>query len=162
LLLEDFLDYFADKPGVYIELELKTSNKTLYPDNRIQEICRAVHKIAEARKPKDSIYAYTSFDERPLREIRSLDENAQTLLIAGKPLSPEFIERAKSLKVNYIGCHLRGTTQEMVQQAQRQGFKVNCWPGHRVEDYHRSLNLGVDVHCTDIPLAVLKEAEKSR
>lgn len=162
LLLEDLLDYFADKPGVYIELELKTSNKTLYPDNRVREICQAVHEIAEARKPKDSIYAYTSFDERPLKEIRSLDEKAQTLFIAGKPLSPEFIEKAKSLKVNYIGCHLRGTTREIVQQAQQQGFKVNCWPGHRVEDYYRSLDLGVDVHCTDIPLAVLKEVEKSR
>jgi glycerophosphoryl diester phosphodiesterase len=44
----------------------------------------------------------------------------------------------------------------MVQTAQKQGFKVNLWPGHTVEDYYLCLGLGVDVHCTDIPLAVMK------
>src|SRR5690606_40894459 len=34
LFLDEFLDYFADKPGVYIELEMKVSNKALYPDER--------------------------------------------------------------------------------------------------------------------------------
>src|SRR5690606_12024867 len=37
LLLEDFLKYFHHKPGVYIELEMKTSNEKLYPDDRIAE-----------------------------------------------------------------------------------------------------------------------------
>ena len=159
LFLEEFLDYFADKPGVYLELEMKTSNKKLYPDDRIEEYCHKLHKIAEARKPKGSIYAFTSFDERPLKAVRALDEKAQTLFIAGKPLSPEFIQKAKSLKVNYIGCQLSGTSRTMVKEAQKQGFKVNCWPGHTVEDYYLSLGLGVNVHCTDIPLAIQKVKE---
>jgi glycerophosphoryl diester phosphodiesterase len=162
LFLEEFLDYFADKPGVYIELELKTSNKTLCPEDRVREICKALHQAAEAKKPPGSIYVYTSFDDRPLKEIRNLDEKAQTLLTAGKPLSPEFVEKAKSLRVNYIGCQLSGTSRTMVKEAQKQGFKVNCWPGHRVEDYLLCLGLGVNVHCTDIPMAVLQVHEKLR
>lgn len=162
LFLEEFLDFFADKPGVYIELELKVRNKSLYPDERVRQLCRSLHRTAEAKKPKTSIYAYTSFDERPLKEIRSLDEQAQTLLVAGQPLSAEFIQRAKNLQVNYIGCQLSGTSRTMVQEAQKQGFKVNCWPGHKVEDYYLCLGLGVDVHCTDIPMAVLKVKDKLR
>lgn len=162
LFLEEFLDYFADKPGVYIELEMKTSNKSLYPDHRVREICTLLHQAAEARKPRESIYVYTSFDDRPLAEIRNIDENAQTLLTAGKPLSEEFIQKARSLRVNYIGCQLSGTSRTMVREAQQEGFKVNCWPGHSIEDYYLALGLGVNVHCTDIPLAVLKVKEKLR
>lgn len=159
LFLEELLDYFADKPGVYIEFELKTGNRSLYPDDRVRQMCMLIHQAAEAKKPTGSIYAFTSFDERPLKEIRSIDENAQTLLISGKPLSEELIQRAKSLRVNYIGCQLSGTSRTMVREAQKQGFKVNCWPGHRIEDYYLCLGLGVDVHCTDIPLAVLQVKE---
>lgn len=160
LFLDEFLDYFADKPDVYIELEMKVGNKSLYPDERVRQLCRSLHQTAEAKKPKSSIYAYTSFDERPLKEIRSLDEQAQTLFISGKPLSEELIETAKSLQVNYIGCQLSGTSRTMVKEAQKQGFKVNCWPGHNVEDYYLCLGLGVNVHCTDIPMEILKFKNK--
>jgi glycerophosphoryl diester phosphodiesterase len=160
LFLDEFLDYFADKPGVYIELEMKVSDKSLYPDQRVRELCEALHRAAEAKKPEGSIYVYTSFDERPLRIIRELDENAPTLLTAGKPLSEEFINKAKQLRVNYIGCQLSGTSRTMVKEAQKQGFKVNCWPGHTIQDYFLCLGLGVNVHCTDIPLAVLQVKEK--
>ena len=162
LFLEEFLDFFADKPGVYIELETKVRNKSLYPDERVRQLCRSLYQIAEAKKPQASVYAYTSFDERSLKEIRSLDAQAQTMLVAGQPLSEEFIQRAKDLQVNYIGCQLNGTSRAMVQAAQKQGFKVNCWPGHKVEDYYLCLGLGVNVHCTDIPLAVLKVKDKLR
>src|SRR5690606_23299148 len=104
LFLDEFLDYFADKPGVYIELEMKVSNKSLYSDERVRQLCRTLHEAAEAKKPATSIYAYTSFDERALKEIRSLDAQAPTLFISGKPLSAELIQKAKSLEVNYIGC----------------------------------------------------------
>lgn len=162
LFLEEFLDFFADKPGVYIELEMKVGNKTSYPDERLRRYCRALHQAAEAKKPKTSIYAYTSFDERPLKEIRSLDEQAPTLFISGNPLSEEIIQKAKDLRAHYIGCQLNGTSRTLVKQAQQQGFKVNCWPGHKIEDYYLCLGLGVNVHCTDIPLAVLGVREKLR
>lgn len=162
LFLEEFLDYFADKPGVYIELETKVRNKSLYPDERVRQLCRSLHDLAESKKAKTSIYAYTSFDERSLKEIRRLDEHAQTMLIAGQPLSEELVQKAKDLQVNYIGCQLNGTSRAMVQTAQKQGFKVNLWPGHTVEDYYLCLGLGVDVHCTDIPLAVMKVKDRLR
>lgn len=159
LLLDELLDYFADKPHVYIELEMKTSNKTLYPDERIAEYCKKLHEQATARKADGSTYLFTSFDHRPIKAIRALDEKAPISIIAGKPLSAEFIELAKSLKATHIACQLNGTSRAMVEEAHKQGLKVNCWPGRAAQDFFLAIGLGVDVHCTDIPIAIQKVKE---
>lgn len=159
LLLEEMLEYFADKPGVYIELEMKTSNKQLYPDERIADYCAKLYKQAKVKMPQGSNYLFTSFDERPLKAIRSLDEATPIAIIAGKPLSTEFIERAKRLKAQHIACQLNGTSRAMVREAQKQGFKINCWPGNSVQDYYLGIGLGVDVSCTDIPTKIQKIKE---
>ncbi|QDU25281.1 putative glycerophosphoryl diester phosphodiesterase 1 [Anatilimnocola aggregata] len=159
LFLEELLDYFADKPGVCIELEMKTSNQKLYPDERIAEYCARLYQQAQAKMPQESYYLFTSFDERPLRAIRALDEAAPISIIAGKPLSAEFIERAKGLKAQHIACQLNGTSRAMVREAQKQGYKINCWPGHTVQDYYLAVGLGVDVACTDIPTKIQQVQE---
>lgn len=160
LFLDELLDYFADKPGVYIELEMKTSNKKLYPDERIADYAARLYKQAKAKQPKDSNYLFTSFDERPLKAIRALDDVTPIAIIASKPLSNEFIEQAKRLKAQHIACQLNGTSRTMVREAQKQGYKINCWPGHSVQDYLLGIGLGVDVSCTDIPTKIqqVKEA----
>ncbi len=160
LLLEDFLKYFQDKPGVYLELEMKTSNKKLYPDTRIAEYCDKLYALAKKYKPADSDYLFTSFDERPLVAMRKLDEDWPIAIIAGKPLSLEFIERAKRLQATHIACHISGTSRELVQKAQKLGYKVNGWPGHKVEDYYLAIGLGLDVACTDIP-TVIQQTKKN-
>lgn len=160
LLLDEFLDYFADKPGCYIELEMKTSNKGLYPDGRIEEYCRKLHEAAEARRPEGSTYVYSSFDERPLKAIHALDPKAPLSLIAGVPCSAEFIRKAKAVGADRIACQLKGTSRAAVEEAHKDGLLVNAWPGHKVEDYDLALGLGVDVHCTDIPTAVLDVSRK--
>lgn len=160
LFLDEFLTDFADKPDVYIELEMKTSNKTLYPDDRVAEYCRKLHAAAEARKAKGSTYVYSSFDERPLKAIHALDAKAPMSLIAGKPCSPEFIKRAKELGADRIACQLAGTSRTAVQEAHKNNLQVNCWPGRSPQDYHLALGLGVDVHCTDIPIVIQGVKEK--
>lgn len=160
LFFDEFLNYFADKPGVYIELEMKTSNKKLYPDERIEEYCRKLHAAAEARRPEGSTYVFTSFDERPLRAIHALDPKAPMSLIAGKPCSAEFIQRAKEVGADRIACQLNGTSRAAVREAQKNGLLVNCWPGHTVADYYMALGLGIDVHCTDIPTVIQGVKEK--
>ena len=154
LLLEDFLEYFQDKPGVYIELEMKTSNKKLYPDSRIAEYCGKLYALAKKYKPADSDYLFTSFDERPLVEMRKHDADWPIAIIASKPLSQEFIERAGRLQATHIACQISGTSRELVQKAQKLGYKVNGWPGHDVSDYYLAIGLGLDVACTDIPTAI--------
>lgn len=154
LFLDELLTYFADKPGLYLELEMKTSNKELYPDARLEEYCRKLHDAVQARQPKGSFYVFTSFDERPLKIVKGLDKNADLLLITGGPCSPEFIKQAKKLGVKRIGCRMEGTSRAAVREAQKAGLLVNGWPGHSLQDYHLAVGLGVDAICSDIPVAI--------
>jgi glycerophosphoryl diester phosphodiesterase len=154
LFLDELLEYLADKPGIYLELEMKTSNKELYPDERLQEYCRKLHAAAKAREPQGSFYYFTSFDERPLKIVKALDPQARLLLISGGPCNEEIVARAKQLGATRIGCRMDGTTRAAVRAAQKAGIHVNGWPGHTLQDYHLALGLGVDAICSDIPLAI--------
>jgi glycerophosphoryl diester phosphodiesterase len=154
LFLEDLLKYLADKPGVYLELEMKTSNKELYPDARLEEFCRKLHAAATASQPKGSYYVFTSFDQRPLKIMKSIDENADLLLITGGPCNADIIKQALALGAKRIGCRMEGTSRAAVREAQKAGLRVNGWPGHTIQDYHLAVGLGVDCICSDIPLAV--------
>lgn len=160
LFLDEFLDFFADRPGCYIELEMKTSNKQRYPDERIEEFCRKLHAAAESRRPSGSTYVFSSFDERPLRAIHAIDAKAPISLIAGKPCSAEFIAKAGEVGADRIACQLKGTSRAAVEEAHKAGLLVNVWPGRAVEDYYLALGVGADVHCTDIPTKVQAAAEK--
>ncbi len=160
LFLDELLHYLADKPGMYVELEMKTSNKELYPDARIEEYCRKLYDAAQAKKPATSQYLFTSFDERPLVAIRALDAKTPMAIIASKPLTEEFIQRAERLEATHIACQLKGTSRAAVEEAHKKGYFVNCWPGRAVEDYYLAIGLGIDVHCTDIPVAIQSTKEK--
>lgn len=160
LFLDELLEYFADKPGVYIEWEMKISNKKLYPDEVIDDYCKKLYSAAEARKADGSTYVYSSFDERPLKAVEALDSKAPMSLIASKPCSTEFIERAKQLGADRIACQLKGTSRADIEEAHKSGIGVNCWPGRAGEDYLLTRGLGADVHCTDIPTVIQGIKEK--
>jgi glycerophosphoryl diester phosphodiesterase len=154
LFLDELLEYFADKPGLYIEFEMKTGNKELYPDGRMGEYCKKVYETIMAKRPAGSFYVLTSFDERGLKIVKGMDAQADLLLITGGACTPEFVERAKQLGVKRVGCRMEGTSRGMVKEAQKAGLSVNGWPGQTLQDYHLAVGLGVDLICTDIPLAV--------
>lgn len=154
LFLEDLLSYFDDKPGVYLELEMKTGNKSLYPDARLNEYCRKLYEAARAREPKGSFYVCTSFDERPLRIVKTLDADADLLLITGGPCCPEIVKRAQDLGIKRIGCRIDESSRAAVQAAQKAGMLVTGWPGHSLQDYHLAVGLGVDAICSDIPVTI--------
>lgn len=153
LFLDDLLDYFADKPGVYLEFEMKTSNKDLYPDDRLEGYCGKLLAAVLAKRPEGSDYVLTSFDERPLKIIRKLDPKADLLLITGGPCNKEIIEKAKAIGVQRLGCRMDGTSRASVRAAQEAGLIVTGWPGHTLEDYQLAVGLGVDAFCSDIPVA---------
>lgn len=154
LFLDELLAYFADKPGVYLELEMKTRNRELYPDERLPDFCRKLHQAALARKPKSSVYVFTSFDDRPLRIIHSLDKTAELLYITDGPGTPEFVDAARTLGVRRIGVNINKTSRAAVRHAQQQGLIVSGWPGHNLQDYHLAVGLGLDAICTDVPIAI--------
>jgi Glycerophosphoryl diester phosphodiesterase len=160
LFLDEFLDYFHDKPGVYIELEMKTGKRDHYPDERIEEYCQKLHTAASAKKHPDSTYVFSSFDDRPLRVLRKMDASAPLSLIVSRPCSKELIDRAKEVGADRIACQLAGSSRNAVREAQKAGLMVNGWPGRSVQDYLLARGLGVDIHCTDFPIQMLSVQER--
>ena len=154
LFLDELLDYFADKPGVYLELEMKTGDKEAYPDSKLEVYCQKLYDAAMAKRPKGSIYVFTSFDTRPLKIIHRLDPKAERLLITGGPCCEEIVRQAQDLGIKRIGCRIDGTSRAAVQAAQKAGLKVSGWPGKCLEDYFLGLGLGLDAMCSDIPVAI--------
>lgn len=162
LLLSEILKYYADKPGMYVEFEMKTSNKDLYPDARIAEYAKKIHAMVSAKVPEGSTYVFTSFDPRPLKAVKEIDPNAEIMLIKGGPLTDEVLAAAKDIGAKRVACKMEGTTRVAVKDAQTQGFIVTGWPGRTLQDYFLGLGLGVDAICTDIPVQVQEYIEKSK
>jgi glycerophosphoryl diester phosphodiesterase len=154
LFLDDFLAFLADKPNMYVEFEMKTSNKKLYPDSRIPEYCEKVCKTVLAKRPADSIYVFTSFDARPLAYIGQHFPQAERLFISGSPVCEAVVKQAKGLGIKRIGCILDGTSRAAVRAAHKEGMIVSCWPGSNVKDYLLMYALDVDAMCSDVPVEV--------
>lgn len=154
LFLDELLAYFADKPGVYLEFEMKTSDPKAYPDVRLEEYCRKLHDAVMAKHPQGSIYVFTSFDKRPLSVIKRYHPDADLMLISGDPVSDAIVQQAKELGIKRIGCRIDGTSRAAVRAAQKAGMKVTGWPGTSLDDYLLGLGLGLDAICTDIPVAI--------
>ncbi len=147
----DLLDYLSDKP-VYLELEMKTSNKELYPDECIEEYASKLLELVKAKTPKGAKYVFTSFDERPLKAIRRLDPTVEMLFITSDGCTPENVQKTKSIGAQRLGCNVNKTTRDQVRAAHKAGILVSLWPGLSIEDYQLGFALGADSLCTDIPV----------
>ncbi len=162
LFLETLLAYLKDKPGMYVEFEMKTSNKDLYPDARIAEYAAKLHEKVTEFVPPGSTYVFTSFDQRPLKAIKQIDAAADIMLIKGGPLTPELMEAARAIGSKRIAARMEGTTRLAVMEAQKQGFIVTGWPGRNLNDYFLGLGLGVDAICSDVPVQVQEYIDRKK
>lgn len=160
LFLDTLLDYLKDKPGMYVEFEMKTSNKDLYPDSRITEYAAKLYQKVTAFVPEGSTYLFTSFDQRPLKAVKKINPDADIMLIKGGPLTPELMAAAKAIGSKRIAAKMEGTTRLAVKEAQSQGFIVTGWPGRNLNDYFLGLGLGVDAICSDVPVLVQEYIEQ--
>ncbi len=152
--LEQLLDFFATKPGCYIEWEMKTS--TEHTEEYLKEYCKKLHDQALAKKPRDSVYTFTSFSLRTLKVMRGIDPNCDIGYITGKPCDEACRAKARSVKANRICCGNSGTTRKMVKEAQQEGFQINVWPGSSLKDYYLAKGLGANISCVNIPVTIRK------
>lgn len=155
LFLDELLVFLEDKPGVYLELEMKTNPKA-YPQQLLEKYCDQLYKAAMAKKPESSTYLFTSFDKRPLQYIKARYPEADMLFITSSPLTSEVVQETLDLGINRVGCNLGGTSRKMVQEAQEAGILVSLWPGHSVNDFLLGVALGSDYLCSDVPVEVFQ------
>lgn len=157
--LDEVLAFFSDKPGVYIEFEMKT-NQPVYEEAVLKQYCDQLYAKAYAAMPPTSDYVLTSFDTRPLRYLRETYPAVELLFIKSVGLSQAVLDEAKELGVTRVGCNIDGTTRAMVKEAKKQGFTVSLWPGRSVEDFLLGVSLGSDYLCSDVPVAVAEWASQ--
>ncbi len=155
LFLDDLLDFLRDKPGLYVEFEMKT-DPTLYPEERLNEFCDKIYKAVTEKRPADADYLFTSFDYRGLRYLQSKHKGVDMLLISGKPCNDETIALCKAHGIKRLGVTMNGTSRESVRKAHKEGLIVSLWPGHTVDDFVLGAYLGCDYMCTDIPVSLKK------
>lgn len=152
--LNDLLAFLSDKPGTYCEFEMKTGNRNLYPDAAIPAYCDGLYEKVMKAKPEGSCYAFTSFDERPLRYLRAKDPDCELMLITGGSLDDKFLDKATDVGVNRVAARKDVTTRNQVREAHNRGFVVTLWPGNSVADYLLAVGLEADAICSDHPVLV--------
>lgn len=156
--LPELLEWLKDKEGLYVEFEMKTNPKNLYPEDVLHDYCDKLYAMVMAAKPADAEYVFTSSDYRGLRYLQQKYPGVDLLMITGKPLNEWTIRMAESLGIKRIGAKMPGTTREAVKKAHKKGLAVSLWPGHTTADFVLGAYLGADFMCTDIPLEVKKFA----
>lgn len=152
--LDEVLAFFHDKPGVYVEFEMKTANPQ-YDGKNLSFYCdQLYHKVYES-VPRKSEYVLTSFDKRPLEYLKTNYPKAELVLIKSEGLSQEILDEAKEMGISRVGCRIEGTTRSIMDEAKKQQFKVTLWPGRSVEDFLLGVMLGGDYLCTDVPVEIM-------
>jgi glycerophosphoryl diester phosphodiesterase len=156
IFIDELLAFLKDIDGLYVEFELKTSPKELYPEARLQEYCDKLYKAVIASRPADAEYVFTSSDYRGLRYLQQKYPGVDLLMISSKPCNDETIDLALALGITRIGCTMDGTSRKAVKKAHEKGLTVSLWPGYTPEDFMLGAYLGADFMCTDIPVQVKK------
>ncbi|VTP94709.1 Glycerophosphoryl diester phosphodiesterase [Sphingobacterium daejeonense] len=151
--LDKVVEFFKDKPGVYIEFEMKT-NKPMYSEEDLQKYCDQLYEKTYSNKPAGSDYLLTSFDKRPLQYLKKTYPKVDMLFIKGEGLTQKVVDEAKELGINRIGASVHGTTRNMVIEAKKQGIIVSLWPGRSIDDFLLGVYLGSDYLCSDVPISV--------
>lgn len=154
--LKEVLDYFADKPGCYIEFEMKTSDKSVYPQELLETYCRKLHDMVLKARPKGSQYIFTCFAGHVLETMRRIDPDCDMLAINPGPADAAQIARCKRLNIRRLGVLITQTTREMIDECHRNGIVVSVWPGNTLDDYFLARGLGADGICQNRPENVLR------
>ncbi|MGI6099466.1 MAG: glycerophosphodiester phosphodiesterase [Lentisphaerae bacterium] len=160
LFLDELVAFFADKPGLYIEYEMKT-DPSRYPQAKLEEYCRKLHDSIVPHVSEDTTVLFTSFDKRPLLFFQQAFPDAELMLITGQPCCEATIREALELGVRRLACTWDGSSRTAVRAAHEAGLILAGWPGHKVEDYLLGVALGFDHLCADNPVEVLEFRKKN-
>ena len=155
LFLDELMEWIDSKGDItYVEFELKTNPKELYPTERLYEYVDKLYARVMKNKPEGATYLFTSSDYRGLKYLQVKYPKAELLLITSKPCCEETIALCKSVGIYRLGATMDGTSRKAVKEAHKQGITVSLWPGSGVDDFVYGVYVGADYLCTDVPVAV--------
>lgn len=146
----ELFTFFKDKPDVYFLLEMKTSDKAAYPDERIESYCRQLHNSARSTLPPGT-YCFISFDRRALAAMHQLAPDAFTGLLTSAPPTDDLITEAKKLGCRRISVPIDATPRKFARAVRAAGLQLSLWPIRSREDADLAVAFGASILCTDTP-----------
>lgn len=152
--VEELFDYFQDKPDAYLMLEMKTTDKTAYPDEAVEPYCRKLHEAATRLLPPDT-YCFISFDRRALAAIHRIDPGAFTGYLSSKAPTEEMIAEAKALGCGRMSVPIETTPRQLARKIKEAGLQLSLWPIRQKEDADLAVLWGAAILCTDTPSDLL-------
>jgi glycerophosphoryl diester phosphodiesterase len=155
--IEDLFRYFQDKPDIYLMLEMKTTDTTTYPDEKIELYCRQLHEIASRMLPADT-YCFISFDLRALAAIHRIAPEAFTGYLSSKAPTETMIAEAKQLGCGRLSVPIETTTRQLARKIKEAGMQLSLWPIRKQEDADLAVLWGASIICSDAPSDLLKSA----
>ena len=155
--IEDLFAFFRDKPEVYLMLEMKTTDRAAYPDEKIEPYCRQLHETASRLLPPGT-FSFISFDQRALGAIHQIDATAFTGYLSGKAPTDEMIAEAKKLGCGRLSVPIEGTRRQYARKIKAAGLQLSLWPIRAKEDADLAVLWGAAIICTDTPGELLKLA----
>ena len=156
----ELADFLQDKPGMYVEWEIKTIER-LYNEERLERLCEKAYNEIIPKKHPTSEYLFTSFDTRALRIMHRLHPDVPLMLLKSKPVSKEIAREALDMGIYRLGCRVEGTTQKDVKAVREMGIQiVSLWPCASKEEFMLAAALGADAINQDRPMAITSWLKK--
>ena len=153
--LADLLAAFKDKPGVFLQLEIKPG-KAAVSDDRLTHFCRQLAEQVAKDFPREA-YCYSSFDRRSLATVKRVKPDVSTTLLYGPAPDLKLLDALKTLGCDRISTIPSKTSKEFVQAAKQAGFRVAGWSVKTDEALALAQSLGLEGVTTDCPRRMLAE-----
>ena len=157
--LAEMIEPLRGRTDTFVELEMKSSSLT--QGVRLDFYLDKAYETAQAILAPGT-YAFTSFDEAYLARMHERHPDAQIGLIRGKPITEEFIARAKELGCSRIAPVLGGATRELMDKAHAEGLKVTLWMVQDKAAWDRADKLGADCTTSDYPILLQQAIDGKR
>ncbi len=151
--LAELLAAFKDKPGVFLQLEIKPG-KAPVSDDRLTQFCRLLtEQVAKAMPPE--AYCYSSFDKRSLAAVKLVKPEVSTTLLCSAAPDVKLLSELKKLGCDRVSTIPSKTSREFVQAAKQAGFRVAGWSVRTDEALALAQALGFEGVTTDCPRRML-------
>ena len=152
LFVDELAAFYGSKDVRYVEWEMKSNN---YTPEQLKIYCDKLYNTVMPLKPENTLYIFSSFDERAILTMKELLPDIEGMYITAQPVCDEVIEKVLSLGIHRVGATIHATSRDAMKKAHEAGIVVNLWPGKCVEDFQLAYALGADIACSDVPVAVL-------
>ena len=129
--------------NAFLNIEIKAPNSA-------KVVVEEIEKFARLQEISYQNIVVSSFDWNVLKEINTLNETIQLGVLTENNIANAF-EFAATIRAYSINPYFKLLTEEFVQKAKENQFKIHTWTVNSPEDITFVKNFGVDAIISDFP-----------